>query len=91
MIYERGRSAQNSSHTDSRVSTSSRDSRHAKNSSRLVEEIPIFLIIFFFFPKVKTGLSGKGFQDTEDVKNNVAAELKAGSFGDLCWLFSKAF
>jgi hypothetical protein len=52
------------------------DSHHAKSLSRLVKTIPIFCCIFLF-PKVKTALKGKRFQDIKDIKKNMMAELKA--------------
>jgi hypothetical protein len=39
-----------------------------------------FLYCIFIFPKVKTALKGKRFQDVEDIKKNVTAELKAVLF-----------
>jgi hypothetical protein len=47
-IYGRGRSAQSSFYIDLRMSRSSRDSHHAKASSRLVKTIPILLTAFSF-------------------------------------------
>jgi hypothetical protein len=43
-IYGRGRSAQSSFRTVSRMSRNNGDSHHAKTSSRLVNTIPVFLI-----------------------------------------------
>jgi hypothetical protein len=51
-------------------------SNHAKASCRLVKTIPVFLIAFLF-PKVTTALKGKRFQDAEDIKKNVTANLNA--------------
>jgi hypothetical protein len=74
-ICRTGRSAQNSSHTDSWTSITSRDTHHDKASSRLVKTIPIFFIAYFLFPKVKTALKGKKFQDVEDIKKNMMSKL----------------
>jgi hypothetical protein len=41
------------------------------------QDNPSFLDCIFLFPKAKTALKGKGFQDVEDIKENVTAELKA--------------
>jgi hypothetical protein len=49
-------------------------SNHAKASCRLVKTIPVFLIAFLF-PEVTTALKEKRFQDAEDIKKNVTAEL----------------
>lgn len=38
---------------------------------------PDSISTFFLFRKVKTVLKGKRFQDAEDIKKNVTAELKA--------------
>jgi hypothetical protein len=45
-IYGRGRSAQSSSHTDSRTSRSNGDSYHAKASSRLVKTVQVSRNVF---------------------------------------------
>jgi hypothetical protein len=75
-IYRRRRSAQSSSHTDSRMSRSNGDSYHAKTSFRLVKII-LFFLLHFLFPNMKTALKAKRFQDVENIKINVTAELKA--------------
>jgi hypothetical protein len=41
------------------------------------QDNPSFLHCIFLFPKAKTVLKGKGFQDVEDFKKNVTAELTA--------------
>jgi hypothetical protein len=48
-IYERRKSAQSESHTDSRTSRTNGDSHHAKAPSRLVKTIPILIQILCFW------------------------------------------
>jgi hypothetical protein len=45
----------------------------------------------FLFPTVKTALKGKRFQDVEDIKKNVTAELNAVLLGAFAGCFQKPF
>jgi hypothetical protein len=64
-----GRSARSSSHTDSRMSRNNGDSHHAKASFRFGQENPKFLCCIFLFPKAKTALRGKRFQNAEEKRD----------------------
>jgi hypothetical protein len=46
---------------------------------------------FFLFPTVKTALKGKRFQDVEDIKKNVTAELNAVPLEAFAGYFQKQF
>jgi hypothetical protein len=46
---------------------------------------------FFLFPTVKTALKGKRFQDVEDIKKNVTAELTAVALEAFADCFHKRF
>jgi hypothetical protein len=47
--------------------------------------------IFILFPTVKTALKGKKFQDAEDIKKNVTAELNAVPLESSADSFKKRF
>jgi hypothetical protein len=89
-IYGTRKFSQSSSHIDEQTSRSNGDSHHAKTSSRLVKTIPHFFITFFSFLPYKK----KGFQDAEDLKKTMMAELNAvplAAFADYFQNFLKQF
>jgi hypothetical protein len=76
-IYGKGRSAQSSSHTDSRRSKSNGDFGSFQGFIQSCQGNSCFLYCNFIFPKVKSAFRGKSFHDVEDVKKNVTDELNA--------------
>jgi histone-lysine N-methyltransferase SETMAR len=46
---------------------------------------------FSLFPTVKTALKGKRFEDVEDIKKNVTAEMNAIPLGAISDCFQKLF
>jgi hypothetical protein len=89
-IYGRGSCAQNSSHTDSRASRSSGDAS-CQGFIQTCQGNPSFLHCIFLSAKVETALKGKKFQDVEDIKKNVSAELNALPLEAFAGCFRKLF
>jgi hypothetical protein len=81
-IYGRERSAQSSSHTDSQMSGKNGVSQYAKTASRLVKRVPVFLIAFTL-SEGENCPQRKEFQDAEDIKKNVTAEMNGLTLEDI--------